>query len=155
MVPSVRALQPGDAGAARALVEEQLSGSRYETRVLELLDAAIGDDDDECRAAVATAPDDQRVHGVVLFGTVAGAPGIVKIHALVAAEHMVARALVELTRHGCARSGGRMIVCELPDDRPFLVAARAMRELGAAEEGRVADFVSDGVDLLLLVWRSR
>ena len=151
----MRALQPADAGAARAFVSAQLSGSSYESRVLEQLDAAIGGDDTECRAMVATALDDQGVQGVVLFGTVAGAQGVVKIHALAAAEREMSLALAASVVSQCVRDGGRMIVCELADDPLFQVTAGAMPELGFAEEGRIANFVSDGVDLLLLVWRSR
>ena len=104
---------------------------------------------------VVTALDNQGVQGVVLFGTVAGAPGVVKIHALAAAEREMSLVLAASVVSQCVRDGGRMIVYELADDPLFQVTAGAMPELGFAEEGRVANFVSDGVDLLLLVWRSR
>ena len=48
-----------------------------------------------------------------------------------------------------------MVVCEIADDAPFRVTAEVLRELGYVEEGRVADFVRDGVDLLILTWWSR
>ena len=153
--PSVRALQPTDAGAARACVSAQLSGSRYELRVLEQLDAALRGDDTECRAMVATALDDQGVQGVVLFGTVAGAQGVVRIHALTASNAEVARALGVSVQAQCIRSAGRMLVCEVADDPLARVTVHAMRELGFEEEGRIADFVRDATDLLILVWRGR
>ena len=153
--PSVRALQPADAGAARAFVSAQLSGSRYESRVLEQLDAALRGDDPECRAIVAIAPDDQGLRGLVLLGTVAGAQGVVKIHALAASNAEVARALGASVQAQCIRSAGRLLVCEVADDPLARVAVHAMRELGFEEEGRIADFVRDATDLLILVWRRR
>lgn len=117
-------------------------------RILEQLETAIGGDDAECRALVAIAPD---VRGLALFGEVAGAAGVLKLHALFGDDGDVAQTL--------ARTVGamveRMIVCEIAADAPFRVTAETLRELGYEEEGRVADFVSDGVDLLILAWRSR
>lgn len=143
----VRALQPDDAGVARVLVSRQLAGTLYESRILEQLEIAIAGDDPECRALVVIGPDGR---GLALFGDVAGAAGVVKIHALAGDDRVVLQALARAV----GDMGARMIVCEIADDAPFLVTAKALRELGY-EEGRVADFVRDGVDLLILTWRSR
>ena len=89
---SVRVLQPGDAGAARVLVSGHFAGTPYEARILEQLEIAIAGDDPECRALVAIAP---AVRGLALFGEVAGAAGVVKIHALVRRPNrVVVRSLV-------------------------------------------------------------
>ena len=149
------AIRPHDVAAARALVSDQLSGTPYESRMLEQLDIAIGGDDPECRAMVAIAPDAEEVDGVLLYGTVAGARGVVKIHALAASTLEAARALAASVLAQCTLPEGRMIIYEVPDDPLSHVTARAMRELGFEDEGRIADFVRDGVDLLILVWRSR
>jgi hypothetical protein len=150
---NLRALQPADADAARALLSAQFSGSRYEARMLEQLEIAARDDDPECRALVAIGPDEGAVRGLALFGVVAGAQGIVKLHALAAPDRELLRALAGAVRDVSVRSGTRMIVCELPDDAPFRAMKEEIRELGLLEEGRVADFVCDGVDLVVLVWR--
>jgi len=46
-----------------------------------------------------------------------------------------------------------MVVAELADDPAFRGALGALGENGFHEEGRVTDFVSDGVGLRILVWR--
>lgn len=149
----VRALQPADAGAARALVSRQLSGTRYEARILEQLEAAIAGDDPECRGVVAITPSEDWVRGLALFGAVAGAQGVAKLHALVAGDSDTLRALEAAVRDASARA--RMVMCEIAEDAPFRVTVETLRELGYEEAGRVADFVRDGVDLLLLIWRRR
>ena len=146
-----RALQPADAGAARALVVAQFSGTRYESRLLEQLAHARRGDDPECRAMVAIAPGDQHLHGLMLFGTVSGAQGVAKIHALVGEDRDAQRTLAGSVRD----AGARMVICEVGDDAPWLVTVEVLRELGFAEEGRVADFFRDGVALRVLTWRSR
>jgi hypothetical protein len=146
---SVRALHPDDAGAARALVSRQFSGTRYAARLLEQLEIAVGGGEPEYCAMVAIAPD-AAVRGVALFGDVAGAQKVVKLHLLAGDEFHVLHALAMAVRDANAR----MVVCELADDAAFHVAAAALRDVGFAEEGRVADFVSDGVALLVFVSRS-
>ena len=149
----LRALMPEDAGAARAFVAEQFSSTRYAPRILEQLDAALQFDDPEYMALLACAEPDARPVGLVLFGTVAGARAVVKVHAIVSGDPRAADALLDAVYQASAESGERMIVCELPDDTPFASTARALAANGYAEEGRVADFVCDGVALRLLVRR--
>lgn len=144
-------LQAGDADTARAHVLRSLGGTVYASRIFEQLDVAIGGDDDECRALVATSGGEIRC--VALAGVVAGARHVVKLHALIGDDRdslvLVARAVVD----GSARAGARLIVCEVADDAPFSASTHALREAGFAEEGRVADFVRDGMAMLILVWR--
>lgn len=140
----VRALQAADADAARALVSAQFAGTRYEARLLEQLELAIRGDDPECQALIT---DD--AHGLVLFGSIAGATGVVKIHAL-AGDVSVLHALACEVR----ATGARLVMCELADDAPFAVTDRLLRELGFEEAGRVADFFRDGIALVILAWRS-
>jgi hypothetical protein len=151
---ALRALMPDDAGAARALLSGQLAGTRYHDRLVEQLDAALEFEDPEYLALLAFDDDESRLLGLVLFGTVAGARAVVKVHGVVALEPEAAVALLDAVRQASERSGERMIVCELPDDIPFAAAAAALEASGYAEEGRVPDFVRDGVALRLLVWRA-
>ena len=147
----LRALMPDDAGAARAFLSEQFAGTRYRARALELLESALRFEDPEHMALLAFAQGGARLVGVVLFGTVAGARSVVKIHGVVARERESAVALLDSVRQASERSGERMIVAELPDDAPFAVASEALEASGFAEEGRVPDFVRDGVALRLFV----
>ncbi len=150
---ALRALMPDDAGAARAFLSRQLAATRYESRALEVLDAALGFDDPEYMALVALDEDEELIAGLVLFGAVAGARAVVKVHGLAAATSEPAVALLDAVRHACEHSGERMIVCELPDDAPCVVASDALAAAGYAEEGRVPDLVADGTALRLLVLR--
>jgi hypothetical protein len=147
----LRALMPDDAGAARALLSEQFTRTRYRARALELLESALRFDDPEHMALLAFAEGGKTLVGLTLFGTVAGARSVVKIHGVVARELETAVALIDAVRHASEHSGERMIVAELPDDAPFAVASEALEASGFAEEGRVADFVRDGVALRLFV----
>jgi hypothetical protein len=147
----LRALMPDDAGAARALVSAQFAGTRYRARALELLQSALRFDDPEHMGLLAFADGGTQLVGLVLFGTVAGARSVVKVHGVVARERDTAVALLDAVRQASEHSGERMIVSELPDDAPFALASEALEASGFAEEGRVPDFVRDGVALRLFV----
>jgi hypothetical protein len=150
----LRALMPEDAGAARALVSgPEFGGTRYEPRLLEQLENALRFEDPEYMAVLALSAPRADLVGLILFGTVAGARQVVKVHAVVGADREVLRALLEVVTDLAERSEERMIVCELPEDTPFARASEALRASGFAEEGRIPDFVRDGVAMRLLVWR--
>lgn len=142
----VRALRPADAAAARALVSAQFGGTPYEARLLEQLALAIKGDDAECRALVAG----DEPCAVALFGSVAGAAGVVKLHALAGDDARALRTLASAVQD----TDARLIVCEIADDAVFGVTGQILRELGFGEAGRVADFFRDGADLIVLSWRS-
>ena len=141
----VRALQAADADAARALVSRQFGATSYEARLLEQLELALSGDDPECRALVAG--DD--VREIMLFGSIAGAEGVLKIHALAGDDVSSLRALVL----DVMSTRARLVICELADDAPFAVTGQLLRGLGFEEEGRVADFFRDDVALVILTWR--
>jgi hypothetical protein len=61
--------------------------------------------------------------------------------------------LLDAVRETCVRSGERLVVCELPHDTPFDLTGIALVARGFREEGRIDDFVRDGIALRLLVWR--
>lgn len=151
----LRALMPGDADAARALVVARFAGTRYESRVLEQLDVALSFEDPEYVALLASEPGSDHLVGLALFGAVAGAQRVTKLHALLGDDDGTCAALADAVRNVAADSGERMVVAELPDDAPFRRAIVALRESGYDEEGQVNDFVCDGVGLRFLVWRPR
>jgi hypothetical protein len=144
---------PDDADVARRFVRQLHRGTRYESRLLELLDGALGFDDPEHMALLALDSGDD-VRGLALFGSVAGARQVVKLHAILGDDLGVMHALLDAVQRIADGSHERMIVCELPDDTHFLLAAEALGECEYLEEGRVPDFVRDGVALRLMVRRS-
>jgi hypothetical protein len=149
----VRSLAGDDADAVRALVQSQFGGTRYCSRVLELVESALTLDDAECSALVALSGDERMV-GCALFGVVTGALGVVKIHALVGAETDVLGVLLDAIHVRSVQAGERMIVCELPDDEPYSRMADILTSGGFVEEGRVPDLFTDGVALRILARRS-
>jgi hypothetical protein len=151
MAPVLRALMPDDVDEARALISERFDGTRYRTRALELLDEALRFEDPEYMGLVAVEGEPEHLVGLILFGAVAGARSVVKVHGVVCRELDAAVALLEAVRRASENSSERMIVCELPDDAPFDISARALAASGYEEEGRVPDFVSDGVAMRLMV----
>ena len=150
----LRPLMPEDADAARAVVVAALAGTRYETRVIEQLDVALTFEDPEYIALLAWEPESDHLLGLVLFGTVAGADQVTKLHALLGDDEGTRAALADVVRSVATDSGERMIVAEVPDDALFQLVIAALHESGYADEGGVDDFVCDGVGLRFLVWRA-
>jgi hypothetical protein len=144
---------PVDADAARATVVDHFRGTPYLPRMLEVLESALRFEDPEYLCLLAAPAPDGALDGLVLFGTVLGARLATKVHAVVAPDPRVQLALIDAVRETCVRSGERLVVCELPHDEPFDVAGVALLASGYREEGRIDDFVRDGVALRLLVWR--
>ena len=144
---------PADAAAARATVVDQFRGTPYLARMLEVLESALRFEDPEYLCLLAAPDEANGLDGLVLFGTVLGARLATKVHAVVAADPRVQLALLDAVRETCVRSRERLVVCELPHDLPFDVTAVALVASGYREEGRIEDFVRDGVALRLFVWR--
>jgi hypothetical protein len=149
----VRPLMPEDARAARDTIVRQLRGTPYLGRTLEVLDDALRFEDPEFLCVLAAPGESDPPLGLVLFGTVLGARLVTKVHAVVAPDPRVQLVLLDAVRETCVRSGERLIVCELPHDAPFDVAGVALLASGYRVEGRIDDFVRDGVALRLFVWR--
>jgi hypothetical protein len=149
----VRPLMPEDARAARDTIVRQLRGTPYLGRTLEVLDDALRFEDPEFLCVLAAPGESDPPLGLVLFGTVLGARLVTKVHAVVAPDPRVQLVLLDAVRETCVQSGERLIVCELPHDAPFDVAGVALLASGYRVEGRIDDFVRDGVALRLFVWR--
>jgi GNAT superfamily N-acetyltransferase len=149
-----RALSPDDHVPARVLLIGALGVTPYIDRAMEVLQHAErgGEHDEEHRALVIAR--DGTVAALALFGVVAGASGVMKVHAAVLAPSVTAEdvgqrilgAVVEQAR----AQRMRLIVAELPDD-PALGQMRALlTSNGFEEEARVSDYFRDGVALTLL-----
>jgi hypothetical protein len=134
-------------------VRLQLAGTRYLARAEEQLDAALQFEDPEYMALLAL-DDDDAPRALALFGTVAGARQCAKLHALVGADEPALAVLAGSIAQLCDNSGERLIVCELADDAPWERCAAVLLANGYREEGRVPDYVRDGLPLRLLVRRA-
>src|SRR6476661_647992 len=127
-------LMPEDADAARAVVVAQLGGTRYEARVLEQLEAALSFEDPEYMALLAAAPGSGQLVGITMFGAVAGAQRVSKLHALLGDDAGTCTALASAVRTLASDSGERMVVAEMPDDPVYREAIATLREGGFHEE---------------------
>jgi hypothetical protein len=149
----VRPLLPEDAAVARALLAVAFRGTPYLRRADEVLESALQFEDPEYLCLLAERSEDDEPVGLVLFGTIVGARLAAKVHVVTGTDPRVMLALLGAVRETCERSGERLVVCEIPRDTPFDVAAVALVASGYREEGRIEDFVRDGVALRIMVWR--
>ena len=145
---------PDDADAARRTIADQFRGTPYLARMREVLESALRFEDPEFLCLLACSGERTTPSGLVLFGTVLGARLATKVHAVAAPDPRVQVALLDAVRETCERSRERLVVCELPHDAPFDVTGVALVASGYREEGRIDDFVRDGVALRLFVWRA-
>lgn len=148
----MRALCREDAGAARAFVSRELDGTRYEARMLELLERACSANDAENRGLVA---EDERdaTRAVALYGAIAGTRGAARLQAMIGSDPEALDALAGAVVRALVPSEARLVVCELPEEPLFVAAREALRAASFVEEGRLPDLVRDGVALQLLVRR--
>ena len=144
---------PEDAEAARAVVRVTLRDTRYLGRALEVLDAALAFDDPEFMGLLALNAAGA-VESVAVFGTVAGADRVVKLHGLTGGSADMHAGLLDGLSSACLDAGERMLLCELPDDSLFETLRVALEGADYHLEGRVSDFTADGIDLRLYVWRN-
>ena len=149
---TLRPLTARDAPAARALVDAVLADAPSREHHRETLDSALTSATDEYRALVAA--EEATLAGLIVFGETAGALGAGRIYFVAVAANTrrrgIATALAEAASRDLTERGARFVIIELPDD-PLLAGARlAAERAGYQEEGRVADYLSDGVSLLLL-----
>ena len=149
----MRPLLPEDAAVAHALLGRSFRGTPYLARAEEVLDSALRFEDPEYLCLLAEREADREAVGLVLFGTIVGARLAAKVHVCASTDPRVMLALLGAVRETCVRSGERLVVCEIPRDTPFDVCAVALVASGFREEGRIEDFVRDGVALRVMVWR--
>ena len=148
----MRALTAHDAASARALAQSVYGGTRYLKRILELVDFALPGDDLACEALVLT-DDHESARALLIHGTVGGAAGVTKIHALMGTDDDAPGVLLDALRATERVRDSRMFVCELSVERVDEPAARALMSAGFNMEGTIADFFADDIDLRLLALR--
>ena len=150
--PDPRPVLPGDAAAARALVEAEVGGTPYAEAPRATLDGALEGRAPEYRALVVESP--EGLDGIALYGETAGAIGAGRLYLVAvtagARYRGVGTTLVESAITDLARAGARFVLVEFPDD-PSLAPGRALlTRAGFREESRVPDYFRDGVALTFL-----
>lgn len=139
-----------------ALSDERLDDARAlvtgSERSTELLDRVL-DGSREARAVVAIGPN-ETLHGLVVFGEIAGAVGTGAI-LLIAVRHDArrrgtGRSLVQRALDDLRSDGARLVVAELAGSIEHGPALRLLAACAFHKEGEVADFYREGVPLLVL-----
>lgn len=151
--PAVRALAVSDAEAARVLVRSVFQGTRHLERSVELLELALTGSDRECLGLVCPVSDGS-LDGVILYGTIEGAPGVIKIHDVIGAT---VRAVAALINGVCDREFSRhvrMVICELSRAPEHALARNVLTSRGFTREASIEDYYADGAGLDILVLRA-
>jgi len=151
-VPKVRALAAQDGPSARELVHSAYGGTCHLVRTLELLKIALTGSDPECLGMVSTAGD-KSVDGLLFYGSVGGAAGLIKVHVLAGAIMARLTALLGSARDLDSFRGARMFMCELSDAPEHARASAALIAFGFTCEASIADYFADGLTLNVLVQR--
>lgn len=153
---TVRPFRVLDCASIRQQVQAWIAAP-YSEMVLPALETALGGGTREAHGLAAHAGDVLR--GVVVFGDVAGTAGTTRLHLVVVAPDArlagVGRALVSAAGDALARTGGRLLMAEVPDDLTLAAAHGFLPRCGFVEEARVPDFYRDGVALVFLRRRLR
>jgi hypothetical protein len=141
----------GDAGAVRALVAD-FAASPYAGGTVAALTPALAGNDREYRGLVAL--DEDRIIGVVVYGTTAGAEGAGRLYFVATDRSERPRengiALVEATVGALRESGHRFVAVEVADDPAFGPLRSLLAECGFRAETTVRDFFRDGISLTIL-----
>lgn len=97
---------------------------------------------------------DATVAALALFGPVAGARDVWRLHTILLAPriaaHDVGSTIVDAVVQRARARGARMLVAELPADPGYGDSLPLLRASDFAQEGRITDFYRDGVALLFL-----
>lgn len=149
---TLRPLTARDAPAARALAAAALVDAPSGDHFRGSLDRMLTSTTSEYRALIAS--EETALAGLIVFGETAGARGAGRIYLIAVDAHArrrgIATTLVDAACRDLTERGARFVIIELPDDHRLAGARLAAEHAGFREEGRVADYVSDGVSLLLL-----
>ena len=151
-VLTLRPLTARDAPAACALADAVLADAPYGEQLRGAIDSVLTSGTDEYRALVAVEA--TALAGLVVFGETAGARGAGRIYFVAVDARTrrsgIATALAEAACRDLTERGARFVLIEMPDDPRMAAARLAAKQAGFREEGRVADYLRDGVSLLLL-----
>lgn len=141
-----------DRTAIRVSIDLDFAGTPYAEVVGYFLRLALDDRGDESRAIVAAQHGE--VVGTTLFGAVAGALGVGRMHYIgvtaSARRQGIGVALCEAAIADMASKGARLVIAEVPDEGALAGGRALLNRVGFLEIARVADYYRDGVDLLIM-----
>jgi ribosomal protein S18 acetylase RimI-like enzyme len=141
-----------DSTAAHMLALTVLGDAPHAEPMLAALDHALIRASDEYRAIVAR--DGRTLVGVIVFGEVAGARGAGRIYLVAvdgaARRRGIATALINEACRELAERRARFAMIELPAHARLASVRRIIERAGFREDGRMDDYVRDGVPLLFL-----
>jgi hypothetical protein len=141
----VRALSPEDVAEARELVSRRYEGTRYGARFREILDDAARGGEDECLLLARASS----LAGLALLSAVAGANGTAKVHLIAGVDAPACAGLAAAIK----RRDDRLVIAEVPDEEIFAPMILSLASAGFMDEGRVPDWIADGIALRILVSR--
>jgi len=148
---SLRSVGSADRETLERLVAQTCATSRFAEVATYALRMALEDEANESQAIVAERAG--TVVGFGLFGQVAGTIGTARIHFMAVAlderSRGIGSAICEATLARLAEQGARNVVAELPDETAFVSGRALLERWGFAPVARVADYYSDGVDMLI------
>jgi hypothetical protein len=147
----IRPIEPRDRQAADALLVATAGGGLPLDRGREIIDLALGRKDREYRAVVALL--ENELVGVAAFGELLGSDRVIRLHVVAARAadgHDVDQQLLAAVDASAKRVGARFIFAEIPEEIASEQTVDALTDAGYVEETRIADYVRDGVPLLLL-----
>lgn len=152
MSVTMKPVTASTAASVRSVAAAALRDSQHAESLLAALDAALAGASDEHRAIVALH--DGGVVGLIVFGETAGALGAGRISLVAvdasARDRGVAAQLVAAVCDDLAASGARFAMMELPGEPGFAPVHRLAVRMGFREQGRIDDYLRDGVPLILL-----
>jgi ribosomal protein S18 acetylase RimI-like enzyme len=140
------------ASPVRSFASVALGDWEYAEPLVAALDGALAGESDEYRGIVARHGD--TIVGLIVFGETAGALGAGRIYLIAvgasARERGVAAQLVDAVCIELAGRGARFAMIELPGEPRFAPVRRLAERMGFREQGRIDDYLRDGVPLILL-----
>ena len=148
----LRAFVDTDAPAVRALVGPTIDQLPCRESARSAVDALVTGRDPDARGLIAV--DSQGVVGLAIHGAVAGALASGRIQLVIVAASARRRGigtrLVEGAVAALNRDGSNRIFVELPDDPTLIAAMQVLVTCSFDIDARVADYIRDGVDLMIL-----
>jgi len=150
-VVRIRPIEPRDRETADALLRAAEGAGLSPGRSREIIDLTLGSGGREYRAVVADA--DGELVGVAAFGELLGSDRVMRLHLLALRapkHHEVGVRLLAAVDDAAKAAEARFIFTEMPDEPALSHTREALASAGYSEQARIADYVRDGVALVLL-----
>jgi ribosomal protein S18 acetylase RimI-like enzyme len=152
VAPLVRPATPHDRPAVTALVRQTTAQGPYSDAVAYYLRRAFDVGDEEARVLVSDV--ESAIVGAAIYGRVAGAIGIGRLHFVGVSGEVrrvgIGSSLCHAAIAKLVSAEARSVIVEMPDDSDFRPGHSLLERCGLSIVARVSDYYRDGVDLLVL-----